>query len=64
MRDVVRFDVRMTPAHEFVFLEANARPSLERGADTATAASLDGMSYEELLAELIGARLARRGGRR
>lgn len=55
---LARFDVRLRPDGEPVVLEANPRPSLERGADTAVAAAAEGWSYEALLARLLDDRLA------
>lgn len=60
---LARFDVRLRADGEPVVLEANPRPSLEHGADTAVAAAAAGWSYEALLARLLTDRLAA-GGRR
>ena len=59
---LARFDVRLRADGEPVVLEANPRPSLEHGADTAVAAAAVGWSYEELLSRLLADRLA--AGRR
>lgn len=57
----VRFDGRVRDDGTVVWLEANPRPSLERGADAAVAAAAAGMTYDALLARLVrGARRARR----
>ncbi len=61
-----RFDVRIRPDGRPAFLEANVRPSLERGADLSVAAALAGLSYEDLLARIVAVAVAtapRRAGR-
>jgi len=56
-----RLDGRVRDDGTVVWLEANPRPSLERGADAAVAAAAAGMAYDALLARLVrGARRARR----
>lgn len=57
---LARFDVRLRPDGEPVVLEANPRPSLEHGADTAVAAAAYGWTYEALLARLLADRLSAR----
>ena len=57
----VRLDARVRDDGTIVWLEANPRPSLERGADAAVAAAAAGIPYAALLARLVrGARRARR----
>ena len=57
----VRFDGRVRDDGRVVWLEANPRPSLERGADASVAAAAAGLGYGALLARLLrGARRARR----
>lgn len=48
-----RIDLRLTPANEIVFLEANPNPSVAEKDDFAQAALAAGMSYEKLIAKLI-----------
>ena len=59
---LARLDVRLRADGEPVVLEANPRPSLERGAAAAVAAAAHGWSYEALLARLLADRLG--AGRR
>jgi len=57
----VRFDLRVRPDGTPVLLEANPRPSLERGADASVAAAAAGLDFEAFLARLLReARRARR----
>jgi D-alanine-D-alanine ligase len=48
-----RLDVRLTPAGELVFIEANPNPSLARGDDFANAAAAAGMDYETLIQRIL-----------
>jgi D-alanine-D-alanine ligase len=48
-----RLDLRLTPANEVVFIEANPNPFLARGEDFALAAEKGGRSYDALIAEII-----------
>ncbi len=49
-----RMDFRVTPEGNVYVLEANANPNLEAEEDFAESARASGVSYEELLAKLIG----------
>jgi len=62
LRDYGRFDVRVAEDGTAYFLEANGAPSMERGEAFALAARAAGLSYEAMLARLLGA-AARRYGR-
>jgi D-alanine-D-alanine ligase-like ATP-grasp enzyme len=53
LRDYARFDLRLTPAGRLVFLEANVRPSVERGSEMMFAAKAAGMAPEELIRRVI-----------
>ena len=48
-----RLDLRLTPAGELVFIEANPNPSLARGDDFARSAAAAGMDYESLIQKLL-----------
>jgi D-alanine-D-alanine ligase len=48
-----RLDVRLTPAGELVFIEANPNPSLARDDDFARSAAAAGMDYESLIQRIL-----------
>jgi D-alanine-D-alanine ligase len=48
-----RLDLRLTPAGELVFIEANPNPSLARGDDFARSAAAAGMDYETLIQRIL-----------
>jgi D-alanine-D-alanine ligase len=48
-----RFDLRLTPAGELVFIEANPNPSLARGDDFARSAMSAGIDYESLIQRIL-----------
>jgi D-alanine-D-alanine ligase len=50
---MARFDLRLTPEGELVFIEANPNPSLARIDDFACAAKQAGMEYETLIQRII-----------
>ncbi|MBI3558422.1 MAG: ATP-grasp domain-containing protein [Deltaproteobacteria bacterium] len=53
IRGYARIDLRLTPADELVFLEANPNPSIARDDDFAQAALKSGLTYEKLIARII-----------
>ncbi|MBI2606762.1 MAG: ATP-grasp domain-containing protein [Deltaproteobacteria bacterium] len=53
VRGFARIDFRLTPADEIVFLEANPNPSLAKDDDFALAAEKAGITYEQLLEQII-----------
>jgi D-alanine-D-alanine ligase len=48
-----RVDLRLTPAGELVFIEANPNPSLARGDDFARSAAAAGIDYETLIQQIL-----------
>ncbi len=48
-----RFDLRLTPAGDVYIIEANANPELAPAEDFAASAAKDGISYEDLVAQLL-----------
>jgi D-alanine-D-alanine ligase len=54
-----RLDLRLTPAGELVFIEANPNPSLERGDDFARSAAAAGIDYETLIQRILDYAIAR-----
>src|SRR5262249_34914244 len=48
-----RIDLRLTPAGDLVFLEANPNPSLASGDDFARSAERAGLSYTRLISRLL-----------
>jgi len=48
-----RVDFRMTPEGEFVCLEVNPNPSIERDSDVALAAAKAGLSYDDLIQKIL-----------
>ena len=48
-----RLDLRLTPAGELVFIEANPNPSLGRGEDFARSAAAAGIDYETLIQRIL-----------
>lgn len=48
-----RLDLRLTPADELVFIEANPNPSLARGDDFARSAAAAGIDYETLIQQIL-----------
>ena len=55
-----RMDFRLAPDGSLYFLEANPNPQLARGEDFADSAMEKGISYERLLARIIGLGLRRK----
>jgi D-alanine-D-alanine ligase len=53
IRGTGRLDLRLTPAGELVFIEANPNPSLERGEDFARSAAAAGIDYETLIQRIL-----------
>lgn len=53
IKGVARLDLRLTPAGELVFIEANPNPSLARGDDFARSAAAAGMNYETLIQRIL-----------
>ncbi|HTS87097.1 MAG TPA: ATP-grasp domain-containing protein [Gemmatimonadales bacterium] len=59
LRDYARLDVRLTPAGELWFIEANANPFISWGHDMANAAQKAGMSYNEFIERIVREALSR-----
>lgn len=59
LRDYARFDVRLSPAGNAYFLEANTTPSLEPLEALAVSAGWAGMSYSEMVDRLLSAAASR-----
>jgi D-alanine-D-alanine ligase len=53
IRGTGRLDLRLTPAGELVFIEANPNPSLARGDDFARSAAAAGIDYETLIQRIL-----------
>jgi D-alanine-D-alanine ligase len=53
VRGTGRLDLRLTPASELVFIEANPNPSLARGDDFARSAAAAGIDYETLIQRML-----------
>jgi D-alanine-D-alanine ligase len=53
IKGAARLDLRLTPAGELVFIEANPNPSLARGDDFARSAATAGMNYETLIQRIL-----------
>jgi D-alanine-D-alanine ligase len=53
IRGTGRLDLRLTPAGELVFIEANPNPSLERCEDFARSAAAAGIDYETLIQRIL-----------
>jgi len=53
VRGTGRLDLRLTPAAELVFIEANPNPSLARGDDFARSAAAAGIDYETLIQRIL-----------
>lgn len=53
IRGLGRIDVRLTPAGEIVFIEANPNPSLAREDDFAQAAAASGLEYDLLIQKIL-----------
>jgi D-alanine-D-alanine ligase len=53
IRGLGRIDVRLTPAGEFVVIEANPNPSLAKEDDFAQAANQIGLGYEALIQKIL-----------
>jgi D-alanine-D-alanine ligase-like ATP-grasp enzyme len=64
LRDYARFDLRLTPSGRLVFLEANVRPSVERGSEMMFAAKAAGIAPAELVRRMANSALARGGGKK
>ena len=54
MSGYARMDLRLNSDGEVYVIEANANPNLEFGEDLAESASASGITYEQLLAKIIG----------
>lgn len=59
IRDYGRIDLRLTHDNKVVILEANPNPDLAYGEETAEAADKRGMSYEELIDQIVHLALRR-----
>ena len=57
-----RIDLRLTPAGEPVFIEANPNPMLAAGEDFAASALAAGLSYPKLIARIVRLGLAAERG--
>jgi len=64
IRDVGRFDFRVSAEGPAYFLEANATPSFEEGAGLLVAAAKRGVSFESLILGIIDSAARRQGIRR
>jgi D-alanine-D-alanine ligase len=53
VRDYGRIDLRITPDHQIVFLEANPNPDLTLGDELAQAAARAGIAYEQLIRRIL-----------
>ena len=53
VRGTGRLDLRLTPAAELVFIEANPNPSLARDDDFARSAAAAGIGYETLIQRIL-----------
>jgi D-alanine-D-alanine ligase len=53
MRDYGRVDLRVTPAGEVVFLEANPNPALGVEDDVAESARRAGIEYPQLIERIV-----------
>lgn len=61
MRDYGRVDLRVTPAGEVVFLEANPNPALGIEDDVAESARRAGIEYPQLIERIVQCAVRRRG---
>ena len=61
MRDYGRVDLRITPANEVVFLEANPNPALGMDDDVAESARRAGIEYPQLIERIAQCAVRRRG---
>ncbi|MDO8675844.1 MAG: hypothetical protein Q7K71_07015 [Candidatus Omnitrophota bacterium] len=52
-RSYLRFDIRLTPQGEVFFIEPNANPCIARIDEMAMAAQKAGISYEELIGQVV-----------
>jgi len=59
IRDFGRIDLRLTPAGEIIFIEANPNPDIAYGEDLAEAAEAAGIGYPTLIERIIRLALAR-----
>lgn len=59
LRDYARMDVRLTPAGEVWFIEANANPFISWGHDMANAAEKAGMTYVRFIQRIVDEAMAR-----
>jgi D-alanine-D-alanine ligase len=59
LRDYARLDVRLTPAGEVWFIEANANPFISWGHDVANAAKKAGMAYHEFIQRIVDEAMTR-----
>ena len=59
LRDYARLDVRLTPAGEVWFIEANANPFISYGHDVANAAEKAGMEYHTFIQRIVDEAMAR-----
>ncbi len=62
LRDYARLDVRLTPAGEVWFIEANANPFISWGHDVANAAEKAGMEYHQFIQRIVEEARARHDG--
>ena len=59
LRDYARFDIRLSPAGTFFFLETNVTPSLEPLEAFAVSARWAGLSYPELIEKMLSSAIRR-----
>ncbi|MCX5817300.1 MAG: 50S ribosomal protein L11 methyltransferase [Proteobacteria bacterium] len=59
LRDYARFDIRLSPAGTFFFLETNVTPSLEPLEAFAISARWAGISYPELIEKMLSSAIRR-----
>ena len=59
--DYARVDLRLDKDNKIYVLEANLNPYLAKKSETAFAAQLSGLSYEQLLSKIVELALARAG---
>ena len=64
LRDYARFDIRLSPAGTFFFLETNVTPSLEPLEAFAISARWAGISYPELIEKMLSSAIRRYEGQR
>ncbi|MBN1788457.1 MAG: ATP-grasp domain-containing protein [Sedimentisphaerales bacterium] len=59
LRDYGRIDLRLTPDNKIIILEVNANPDIAYGEEVAEAAEKVGISYEQLIKQIISTALFR-----